>query len=273
MREVIQELAGGPAPDLAASQAELQRQAWEAPQVLQRQADSGPQAEEVPETETQARVQQWGLGAVAVGIMAWLIFAPRPNALLVLTAAVVPWLAAMAACWSGGTLHVLARGRRDRRPNVTIAFMLPGIALMMRLTGEFHVLNLQRMVAVACVAGAALAAAGLLADREMRRRPSAWIALLALSGVWGFGAGLGVDAALDGSPATVYRTTVTGQHVSHGRHTSYYVSLAPWGPQKDEDSVEVSWKTYATLRAGDEVCVPLRPGTLGVPWYRVEGCR
>ena len=264
MNELTQNpaLMHDPGPDLAASQAELQRQAYDA-----------PQPGDVPETAAQARVQQWGLAALAVGVMAWMIFAPQPNALLVLTAAVVPWLAAMAACWSGGTLHVFTRGRGDRRPNVTIAFMLPGIALMMRVTGEFHVLNLQRMVAVACVAGAALAAAGLLADREVRRRASGWIALVAMSGVWGFGAGLGVDAALDGSPATVYRTAVMGHHVSHGRHTSYYLTLAPWGPQTEDDSVEVPWKTYAAFQVGDEVCVPLRAGTLGVAWYRVEGCR
>lgn len=264
MNEVIQDpaLVHGSAPDLAASQAELQQQAIDA-----------PQPEEVPETETQARVQQWGLAALAVGAMVWLIVSPQPNAPAVLAAGVIPWVAAMAACWSGGTLHVIRTNRADRSPHVTLAFTLPAVALMMCVTEQFHVVNWQRMVAVACVAGAAMGAAALLADQRVRRQISGCIAVLAVSGMWGFGAGLGVDAALDGSPATVYRTAVMGHHVSHGRHTSYYLTLAPWGPRTENDAVEVPWKTYAAIEVGDEVCVPMRPGALGVTWYRVERCQ
>ena len=47
---------------------------------------------------------------------------------------------------------------------------------------------------------------------------------------YGYGAGMQLNALLDGSTRQIFYVLVTGKHVSSGRSTSYHLQLAQWGP-------------------------------------------
>jgi hypothetical protein len=100
----------------------------------------------------------------------------------------------------------------------------------------------------------------------------AWVALLMFAGLYGYGLIAGTDVVFDNSPADNYETAVVGGHVSHGRSTTYYLRLAPWGPVAYEDDVSVSYTVYHHAHLGESVCATLHKGSLRAPWFRVTNC-
>jgi hypothetical protein len=67
----------------------------------------------------------------------------------------------------------------------------------------------------------------------------------------------------------VYPAAVTGQRVSHGRSTSYYLTLSPWGPMTGAFETSVGRRLYNAVNLGDTVEVSLHSGWLHIPWYQV----
>ncbi|HWT65427.1 MAG TPA: hypothetical protein VN151_04890, partial [Terracidiphilus sp.] len=80
------------------------------------------------------------------------------------------------------------------------------------------------------------------------------------------------DTVGDSRIAATYRTEVLGKHESHGRSTSYTLTLAPWGPRDQAEKVGVSWATYRMLDIGDQACIEEHPGNLRIAWFRVAAC-
>lgn len=217
------------------------------------------------------RSQSLALVVLACAVSSWTIFLPRPPALAVLALASFPWMAVVLASRSGGVLRVL-RSKKDAGPDVSLAFILPSIALA-RATEYLQVLHWQPMLILTAVAGTALCAGALLADPWLRSAGRLWLGLLVVGAAWGYGAGLEADVLLDQSPATMYSASVVGKSISHGRHTSYHLYLAPWGPELARSTASVSPGFYRSVQIGDAVCLPVKSGALFVGWYEVRSCR
>lgn len=80
-----------------------------------------------------------------------------------------------------------------------------------------------------------------------------------------------VDVLFDRSPKVVYPSRVVSE-----RRTIRYPSLPnltiePWGPVKADDFVPSPTPGHR-FEAGEPICVVLREGALGVPWYTAEQC-
>jgi hypothetical protein len=59
----------------------------------------------------------------------------------------------------------------------------------------------------------------------------------------------------------------------HGNKPFRKLVLAPWGPLSRNDTVTVDADIYDPLQPGDHVCIDLKSGTLGFPWYVVRSCK
>ena len=83
---------------------------------------------------------------------------------------------------------------------------------------------------------------------------------------YGFGAFLQANAMLDRSPMQVIPVVVIDTP------TTRNLLLKPWGPYAQPGDVSVVRSLYDAVRSGDSVCVHLRSGALGTPWYVVRSC-
>jgi len=217
--------------------------------------------------ERARRTARWGnLTAVAAAL--WGFFFPRPYAAAMLVLAVLPWAAVLAVARSRGLLAVDER-RNEARPNVAAPMLLPGFVLMLRAVMDLQLVSGRGAVAPAVLGAAALTTAALASDAALRKR--AWIALvfLLLFAAWGYGASVEANALLDRGPAQLFETRVLGKTVSRGKTTTYALRLAPWGPRTEADDAEVPRIVFENVREGDAVVVRMKPGALGLPWFRV----
>jgi hypothetical protein len=88
--------------------------------------------------------------------------------------------------------------------------------------------------------------------------------------LYAFGAVICLNGILDSSAPTTYKARVIDKGGSTGRHMSYYLKLAPWGPRETDQEVGVRKSVYDKYKAGDDAVVVVRNGKLGIPWYFVR---
>lgn len=100
---------------------------------------------------------------------------------------------------------------------------------------------------------------------------SVQLLLMAVTAIpYSIGGVLSLNGALDQTPGQVYQTAVTAHRVSHGRSTSYYITLSPWGPVTDRFETSVGRRFYNAVNIGDSLEVVLHHGWMHLPWYQVR---
>jgi hypothetical protein len=168
-------------------------------------------------------------------------------------------------------LYAVFKPKRDPRTDLGIAFMACGLGLILG-NADLHFVEFGPLLKYAGVIGL-LCCAGVLAPA--RRNPQFWgamVGMLFVAGAYGYGLAATADTVLDQSTPARYATTVQGKHETHGRSTSYFLDLPPWGPMQEPNKVSVGSSTYKKLSVGDPVCFEVHAGSLHVRWYRIVAC-
>jgi hypothetical protein len=147
--------------------------------------------------------------------------------------------------------------------------------LLVGSTRGFRFLKLvggARPVWLIAAVAAALFLAACLADISMQRRLS-WPGtglLLIMSVPYGYATVLQLNVFLDRSPASIERAVLAGKH--YGGAEWKQLRLQPWGAITEVSSVTVPTSLYKAVQPGDVVCMVLRKGGLGIPWYTAQSC-
>jgi hypothetical protein len=191
-----------------------------------------------------------------------------------LTAAVVLALVPVMALYllrSDPLLYAVGKPKRDPRTDLTVAVFVSGFGLMLAGVAVHFAAYLPLMEWGTLVAFFYIFTFSALTQKGPRV-PAFLLIMLIYAGVYSFGLVMAADTLLDDSPSTTYATSVVGEHETHGRSTSYYLDLAPWGPFSGTNKLSVSRSEYARAQIGDAVCLALRPGYLHAPWYTRVSC-
>jgi hypothetical protein len=191
---------------------------------------------------------------------------PPAAAFLVIVPIIAIWLLTRSPL-----LYAVYRQKADPRAELSFALMLSAFGLLIPNLGR-HFVDLEALLWVAIPVALIYLVALYLATRRSDARPGTFIALIFFVGLYSFGLSAGADTLTDRGSPTIFRTVITGKHVSHGRSTSYYLELAPWGPVETTERVSVSSRLYGTNEIGDQVCIDLHPGSLRIPWFQVMNC-
>jgi hypothetical protein len=162
---------------------------------------------------------------------------------------------------------------RGRSRGLNPVFMVPA-ALVFIAGIENDFVDIAPLLIAAAAGALVFAGAGLPTWRRPGvAGPWQFVIVLALTGAaLGYGAPALVDTRFDASPPQPFRVAISAMYVSHGKSTSYSLRLAPWGPRTQGSTESVAASLYNRLKPGDEVCVGLRRGALGVPWFVVHLC-
>lgn len=219
-----------------------------------------------------ARAKQINIASMAViaaaavgfnlGSQKWIVFC---GIVLAVAPFALAWL-----CWRRPLLYAMFRRKQDPRAEASHGLLISGFGLLFHMQ-EFNFLSLKPLLT-----GIVLMALTTFAVYYLPTLSSggkrALLATLMVAVLYAYGAVTMSDACFDGSTGEHYSAAVLGGHVNHGRSTSYYLRLAPWGPVTGMGDVKVPSRLYHSTAPGDFVCLDLHPGWLHVPWFRVSAC-
>jgi hypothetical protein len=172
---------------------------------------------------------------------------------------------------SGPLLYAIFKPKRDPRTDLGIAFVACGFGLIFG-DSSFHFVEQLSLLEYAALVGVLFCAGIYSAARKNPQFWGAMIGMLFIAGAYGYGLAAAADTFPDHATPANFSVTVENKHETHGRSTSYYLDLGPWGPMQEANSLSVSESTYDGASIGDQVCLDLRPGVLRVQWYQVVAC-
>jgi hypothetical protein len=168
-------------------------------------------------------------------------------------------------------LYVVFKQKDDPRAELLYALIACSFGLLIRARGIDFV-SLQSIGVVIALIVVAYIAAFYHSFFESSSPARIFFALLLFGMLYGYGAVTVADAVGDGSAPTRYVVRVIGKHYTTGRSRSYYLSLEPWGPVQQSNSLGVSKTIYDKSAPGDQVCLELHPGRLNAAWYAHVSC-
>jgi hypothetical protein len=169
------------------------------------------------------------------------------------------------------SLYALAKPKRDPRADLTIAVLASAIGLLMGGI-SVHFASYKPLLEWGAVVLAVFVFAFWTYTQNNPRTPSLPLILLIYGSLYAFGVVTVADTLLDRRQPATYATTVLDRHIVHGRSTTYYLDLAPWGPYARENKMSVGHREYASAQIGEAVCLSLHAGYLHAPWYTRVAC-
>lgn len=211
------------------------------------------------------------LSTIGTGLMLWGFIYPHPYELVVVLLLLYPFVVLFCYRSYRGQLR-LNVGDKSAYPSIGAAF-LPVTVLFLRALIDFEIWE-YKVLFISAAAIALLAVVLITADpRKVYKSEPGLTALLiaiAMAGaLYGYGASVYANCYLDKAPGQTYATEVLDKRISNGKHTTYYIKIAPWGPQEKEDEISVDSGFYEGVPVGTQIHITLKPGALGAPWYMV----
>jgi hypothetical protein len=168
-------------------------------------------------------------------------------------------------------VYAISKPKGDPRTDLSIAFMACGLGLILG-TGNVHFVDISTVMGYAALVALLCCMGVLSSTRENSQLLRVIVGTFFIAGAYGCGLAAAVDSVPDKSAPASYTTTVRDKHEAHGRGTSYYLYLAPWGPIEGVNHVRVSRSMYEGAFIGELVCFELRPGVLHAEWYQLVAC-
>lgn len=165
-------------------------------------------------------------------------------------------------------IKFLSNNKRSIYAYIFIGFSIPCFTLLLK-TSEFKILSFDNiwlsigiifsiMFGLLCFKGV---------NKSLESALGQIILMLIVSVLYGFGSVKTINCVFDKSREILYNANVLDQHISSGRHTTFYLKLSTWGPQNETENVEVSKKMYNKTQIGDTVNVKYKEGFLKSPWF------
>ncbi|WP_214072431.1 hypothetical protein [Mucilaginibacter sp. dw_454] len=188
-------------------------------------------------------------------------------------ALICPLLAIPIIITSNGLIKFLSNGKNSVYPYVIFGFIAPTVALFAKSLAAYHFYNYDSFwlpfIGIGVVVGGLLFKVGVN-ESLSNGIVSQGILMLCLSLFYAFGAVGQINCGFDNSPDQIYKASVLGHHISHGKSTAYYLYLSTWGPCHENKQVDVGSKMYYSTQIGDSVKIDLKPGLLHIPWFVVK---
>lgn len=168
-------------------------------------------------------------------------------------------------------LYAFGRRKADPRADLLFSFVVACFGLVL-FADKVTLVALGPLLTLIVPLFLAVIAAFARSAWTSRSRAGLLFALVVFAAMYSYGASIAADSLPDHSKPSIYSVPVVGKHITQGRSTTYYLSLAPWGPKESVDDFNVSETTYRETPVGGQVCLALHRGSVHAAWYQAVDC-
>jgi hypothetical protein len=218
------------------------------------------------------KIAQVGSG-VGFGLLLWSFVYPKPYELVMLLSFTAPVVAGYFT-WSHKGLLRLYSKKSSPYPTLFLLMTFPimGVGLNAFIQYDLYGfsptawLTLLGMIVLLSFVGLTVLRDAVSAEAK---KGAAIAYVVFMVAIYSYGLLIYTNCHYDRSRAETWRVAVTDKHESHGKTTTYYLQLSPWGKYEDGKEVTVGRAFYRSVNPQDSVGVLLNKGKWGIPWYRV----
>jgi hypothetical protein len=212
------------------------------------------------------------IGVALALVLGWSVLFPYPLGLVVLTLALLPWLAVWLALSSSGLYTLGNVSKNNQRPDLTWVLAGPVIPLAVRAGIDAHLLVWTQALAPGAIAGLAVAMLIFMVLPAFAGGAKKYLFVTLGAIVYATAAVMLANSLLDHSQPANYAVAVLQKYQSTGKsHTPYFV-VTPWPGQVEPVKLEPPNNLYWAKSVGDTLCVRQYRGALHMPWYTLNAC-
>lgn len=229
----------------------------------------------ITEADREAALKKAKGIAIAYSVWGWVLFGLTlafDNAVFIVMTMLYPFIGLILMWYTKGIIKFITSVKKSVYPHILLGYMPAAMLMGVRAISIYDALDAHNIWLPAIGLTIILFTATYFADRikfvEQSAKGKA-VLMLIIAAIYGFGTVWNSNCYFDKSQPRIYQTTVLDHRISHGRSTSYYITIAPWGPIQQETEVDAGRWLYNNALIGDTVKVKLRPGLLHMPWYIV----
>ena len=206
-----------------------------------------------------------------IGLGFWFALYPNPYDLTLALTFLTP-LVALYVMWRARGLIRFFHVKSSPYPSIGVLLGFSIGGGMLRAVMGYHLYEFSSSVWMLLLAGTVglilltflLSRAALGGEKQ---RKWAFTGIVVGAALYSYGLVVNTNGHYDQSKAQIIPVAVTGKRISHGKITTYYVELSPWGKYSEPAEVDVSKSFYNDVQVRDSVKVFLKPGRWGVSWY------
>jgi hypothetical protein len=209
----------------------------------------------------------YSVGGAAVMIGGFFLNSPA----YIILALLYPLLGIPVIATGKGLIKLITQ-KKSPYYHIFIGIGFPPITLLIKGLSDGYVLQYNNFWLPATVAALVFIVAFNFASGLNNNSPvkGQIVLLLIFGALYGVGGVLQINMVFDKSTETVYQAMVLDHHISHGKSTTYHLTLSPWGPQTKQEQIDVSRYRYDNNDIGSKVSVHLKRGMLNIPWFTVS---
>lgn len=207
-----------------------------------------------------------------VVILLWLWLYPKPYELVWALVLLLPF-AGIIILWRFKGLVTINGDKKSAYPSVQFVFIISGFAVIVPASHYdlYQYTNLWAPIAViTLILSIIVYSIAFTGSQVTVNKKPAFIAIVLLFIVYGFGATVYVNCHYDKSQAQNYTVRVLGKYATHGKSTTYNITVSAWGRFTEDKNITVSRSDYNNMQFGDTVHIYLYQGKLGIPWYYLD---
>jgi hypothetical protein len=204
----------------------------------------------------------------------WVLLSPGQFKILMPVLLALPWVAVWLTWFFKGILRLYV-SKSKPYPTLLMTVIITEFATFAAVFREYDIYLFDGrfwglVLALSVVVLLVWSVACRAAVEGERNLPGVYAGMLLVTGLYSYTTLVFSNCAYDDRRPVITRVAVDGKHVSHGKSTSYFLELSPWGRFTDGKSAQVSYTFYNAMSTGDSVSVYLHPGKWGIAWYEVH---
>ena len=208
----------------------------------------------------------------AICISVWTIIYPEPYEFAIIASALLPIIAIGVIFFSKGLIH-LDSHIWSAYPHVARAFLMPVLALFFRAFFDYSILSTDTLWLPLCLSVTFLSGIIIFGVKEFRSNTKAILPVSIFLIIFVYGVLIEMNCLFDSHPPQVQTATIVEKRINYGITPMWYqITISGWDQATPTRKEHISRDMYNALEKGDNVCVEIRPGLLGIPWYRLTEC-
>lgn len=221
------------------------------------------------------------LSWVGYAIAAWIVFKPTPYMFSIWVGILYPFFSIGVVAFYKGDIRLeekiekKKKKKKGNKSSIYLSIILICCALGLRGMYDFEIITFSKVILPVLLGVVIFSTAIYLALRSYQKPLKAYFGIIILcifSTVWSYGGVMAFNFNYDPLTPRPYETKVLDKYIyTSKRSKTYYLTVAPWEKQAEEDKLSVSENKYEKTNIGDVVTVYYSEGLFGIPYFIVDG--
>ncbi|MBS1663363.1 MAG: hypothetical protein JST68_20130 [Bacteroidetes bacterium] len=242
--------------------------------VLLQNEEFGTTAEDRADRLAGAKRWEAVTTSVGFGSFFWVLIYPKPFEIVMLFLLAAPW-AGVYATWKYQGLMKLYRKKNSPYPSAVYLMVFSSLGAMIRVLLEYDLYSFTNRMVVLIGGGMVLAALVCIvacwkAIVNEGNKAAVIACIFGIAIIYSYSTITFANCYYDKSEPENFNVKVIGKRVSHGKSTSYYLTLTAWGKYRDGTEFRVPHSLYDRVSEQDYIHAYLRKGKLDIPWYWIS---